>query len=41
MPLEDMLKNRSLMLKIIWLGFISSIAIMGIGAAIIILQLLS
>lgn len=41
MTLEDMLRNRNLLVKLIWLGFISSIVIMGIGAGIIVLQLLS
>ena len=41
MRLEDMLRNRTLMMKLFWLGFISSLVLMGIGAIMILLQLFS
>ncbi len=40
MALEELLRDRSKMIKLYWLGFISSLVFIAIGAIYIILALL-
>ena len=36
MSLEDLLRDRSFMMKMIWLGFLASLVFIGIGLFIIV-----
>ncbi len=40
MSLEDLLRNRELMMKLFWVGFMASLVFIGLGVVIIILDIL-
>ena len=39
MTLEALLRDRNKMMKLFWIGFVSSLVFMGIGLVIIILEI--